>query len=127
MSETPPTQTPMSTPPGLGMGPSQEERTQALLSWVLSILTGFLAPLIFFLISNDKPFVKRHAAMCLGLQIVATIIIIILVITVVGILLAPVVSVACLVIAIMGAIAANKGDNYDVPGIGNMIANMFKV
>ena len=127
MSSTPPTQDPISTPMGLGSGPSQEERTQAMLSWFLSIVAGFIPPLIFFIISADKPYVKRHAAMCLGLQLVSTVLCVILIVTVVGILLLPVVGIACLVFIIMGGLAANKGDNYDVPGFGKMIANMFKV
>lgn len=112
---------------GLGTGPSQEEKTQAMLSWFLSLLVGFIPPLIFFVISTDKPFVKRHAAMCLGLQIAGTIIMFVLAITVVGMLLIPIVWIAMLVFVIMGGLAANKGDNYDVPVVGKMISNMFKV
>jgi uncharacterized membrane protein len=131
MSETPPTQDPIPTPDpvptptptptpmmSLGSGPSQEEKTQAMLSWFLSIVAGFIPPLIFFIIAADKPFVKRHAAMCLGLQIAATAVYIILFVTVVGILLVPVLGIVCLVFAIMGGLAANKGVYYD---------NMFKV
>ena len=127
MSSTPPTEEPTSVPMGLGSGPSQDEKTQAMLSWFLSIVAGFIPPLIFFIISSEKPFVKRHAAMCLGLQLAATVVYIVLFVTVVGILLMPLVGIACLVFAIMGGLAANKGDNYDVPGVGKMIANMFKV
>lgn len=127
MSETPPTPDPMSTPMGLGNGPSQEEKTHAMLAWFLAIVSGFIAPLIFYIIATDKPFVKRHAAMCLGLQLAGTIIIVVLIVTVVGILLVPVIWIALLVFIIMGGLAANKGENYDVPVVGKMIANIFKV
>lgn len=111
----------------MGSGPSQEEKTQAMISWVLSILTGFVGPLIFFLIAGDKPFVKRHAAMALGLNIALFIVVVILIITVIGALLAPLVGLAALVFGIMGAMAANKGEKFDVPGVGPMIAKMFNV
>lgn len=65
--------------------------------------------------------------MCLGLQIAGTIIMFVLAITVVGMLLIPIVWIAMLVFVIMGGLAANKGDNYDVPVVGKMISNMFKV
>jgi uncharacterized membrane protein len=124
MSSTPPTQDPISTPMGLGSGPSQEERTHATLSWVLSIFFGFIPGLIFFLMATDKPFLKRHAAMALGLNIAVMILYAVLFITIIGPL---VVWVAAIVFSIMGAVAANKGEAYDVPLIGPMLANMFKV
>ncbi len=107
--------------------PTSEEKTYGVLSWVLGFLVSFLGPLIFFLISTDKPFAKRHAAMALGTQLVLAVIGIVLVITVVGIVLLPVVGVASIVFAIMGAIAANNGNEYTPPVIGSFIANLFKV
>jgi uncharacterized membrane protein len=41
--------------------PSEDERTLALLVYVLGIFSGFLAPLIFLLVKKDSPFVKFHA------------------------------------------------------------------
>jgi uncharacterized membrane protein len=117
----------MSTPPGLGSGPSQDEKTHAMLAWFLSIVLPIIAPLIFFVISSDKPFAKRHAAMSLGLHLAASIVSVVLVITIVGALLVPLVYLAVLIFVIMGGLAANNGNNYDVPGIGPMIANIFKV
>jgi uncharacterized protein len=127
MSSTPPPQDPVLPPMGLGSGPSQDEKTNAMLAWFLSIVLPIIAPLIFFVISTDKPFAKRHAAMSLGLHLGASIICFVLAITIVGILLIPVVYLVVLVFVIMGGLAANKGETYDVPGIGPMIANLFKV
>jgi hypothetical protein len=126
MASTPP-QDPIPSPMGLGSGPTQEQKTQAMLSWFLSLVAGFIPPLIFFVISTDKPYVKRHAAMCLGLQLVGTIIMFVLAITVVGMLLIPIVWIAMLVFVIMGGLAGNKGEDYDVPVVGKMISNLFKV
>jgi hypothetical protein len=119
----PPVDTPYQRPV-MGM-PSQDERTQAMLCWVLSIVATFVAPLIFFLISNDKPFVKKHAAICLGFQIATAVISVVLFVTIVGALLVPVVGIFGLVVCIMAAMAANRGEEYMPPVVGPMIAKMF--
>ena len=41
--------------------PSDEERTYALLSHILGIISGFIAPLVFFLMKRDSKFVSFHA------------------------------------------------------------------
>lgn len=41
--------------------PTHEERTSALLVHVLSIFSGFLVPLIFFLVKKDSRFVAFHS------------------------------------------------------------------
>jgi uncharacterized membrane protein len=111
---------------------SQDERSQAMLMWILCIVASFfglpwLPPLIFFLISKDKPFVYRHAAMALSLCLVAFVVCVILFVTVVGIILIPIVGIFELIICIMGAIAANKGDEYDPPLFAGLAKSMFKV
>lgn len=119
----PPVDTPYQRPV-MGM-PSQDERTQAMLCWLLSILSAFIAPLIFFLIANDKPFVKKHAAICLGFQISMAVISVLLVVTIVGAILAPLVWIFGLVVCIMAAMAATRGEEYMPPVVGPMIAKMF--
>ena len=48
-----------------------EERTQAVLMWVLYlVLGGWIAALIFYLISKEKPFVRHHSAEALNLTLV---------------------------------------------------------
>ena len=121
---------PTMTAPSMPGAPSSDEKMWALLAWVLGIPTGFVAPLIFFVISNEKPFAKRHAAMSLGFQIAILIGFFIsgaLMVVLVGILLFFVVAIANIGIALMGAMAANKGEQYDVPVIGTQIAKMFNV
>jgi uncharacterized membrane protein len=41
--------------------PTQDERTNALLVHVLAIFSGFIAPLIFYLVKRDSRFVAFHS------------------------------------------------------------------
>ena len=41
--------------------PTQDERTNALLVHILAIFSGFIAPLIFYLVKKDSRFVMFHA------------------------------------------------------------------
>jgi uncharacterized membrane protein len=113
-------------PAGGGMV-SQDEKTQATVMWVLAIFASLISPLIFFLIAKDKPFVYRHAAMGLALCIVNAIIMIVLFVTIVGALLVPLVAIWNLVICIMGAMAANRGEEYTPPLVGGLAKSIFKV
>jgi uncharacterized membrane protein len=45
--------------------PSQEECSNAMLMYILSIFSGFLAPLIFFLVKRDSRFVSFHSLQAL--------------------------------------------------------------
>jgi uncharacterized protein len=123
--ETPPVQSPDMF--SMNSAPSQEEKTQAMLCWILSLVASFIVPLIFYIISNDKKFVKHHAAQCLFLSIVMAVVCIVLFITIVGALLVPVVGILGLVAVVLGAIKANGGEWWEVPGIGKMALNLFKV
>ena len=51
----------------------------------------------------------------------------ILMMVLIGFLTYAVVGIFVLVVCIMGGMAANKGETYEVPLLGKMIANMFKV
>ena len=134
-SEAPPTSAadpmgapmPANYPRPMGGMVSQDERTQAMLAWILSIPLGFISGLIFFLISKDKPFVYRHAAQALTLTLAVNIIMIVLVMTVVGIILAPFVGLFGLIICIMAALAANKGEEYNPPITSGLAKSMFKI
>ncbi len=120
-------------------GPTQEEKTHALLSWVLMIVVGFISPLIFFLIGKDKPFVYRHAAQGLaycicvfGAAIVMWILVFVLalVFAPLAFLMLPVwlaVVVFNIYVIVMGAMNANKGLPYDPPVTSKVAASLFKV
>ncbi len=109
---------------------SQDDKTQATLVWVLSIFFGFVPSLIFYLIAKDKPFVHRHAAECLALTIVTAVgyfASMILMAVLIGLLVLPVVGIFHLVICIMGAMAANKGEEYNPPIVAGLAKSMFHV
>lgn len=109
--------------------PTQEEKTQALLMWILSLFIGFISPLIFVLISKEKPFVYQNSAYALGFCIVLTIawiIAFVLMFVVIGIFLMPLIGIAGLVVAILGAVKANNGEVYIPPMSGGIAKAIFK-
>lgn len=126
---------PFSGPPDTSV--PQEQRTHALLCWLLMFVIGFISPLIFFFMATDKPFLKHHAATALTLVIVQ--IVVVIAIVVLGILLAfagplallvlPIwglFGLACLAVVIMGAIAGNSGSRFEPPLVGNLAKSWFK-
>ncbi len=96
--------------------PTSDEKTMAILSHVLTVVAGFLAPLIIYLIKKDESaFVREHAKESLNFQITAFIIMIGLAITVIGILLIWVVGILALVFVILATIKASEGKLYKYP------------
>lgn len=60
-----------SYPQGPGLyAPTNDERTFALLVYVLGVFSGFLAPLVLFLVKRDSKFVSFHALQCLAWHII---------------------------------------------------------
>jgi uncharacterized membrane protein len=49
--------------------PTQDERTMALLMYILAIFAGWLSPLIFFFVKRDSKFVGFHALQTLFFHI----------------------------------------------------------
>jgi uncharacterized protein len=45
--------------------PSPDDRSNALLMHILAIFSGFLVPLLFFIVKRDSPFVKFHSLQAL--------------------------------------------------------------
>ena len=91
----------------------------ALLVHVSAIFTGFVGPLIIWLIKKDEsPFVDRHGKTALNFQftlMIAMFVSIILIFVLIGILTTLALIVVAFVFPIMGAIAANKGEEYTYP------------
>jgi uncharacterized Tic20 family protein len=55
--------------PALG-NPTSDEKTMAILSHVLCVLVGFLAPLVIYLVKKDESnYVKAHAKESLNFQL----------------------------------------------------------
>ena len=67
--------------------PSSDEKTLAILSHILTIVSSFIAPLIIYLLKKDEsPYVREHAKESLNFQITVFIICAILFVTIIGIL-----------------------------------------
>jgi uncharacterized membrane protein len=149
-SETPPTAAPgqgaPSMPPmtnypmssGGGMV-SQDDKSQAMLMWILTIFFWFVPSLIFFLTAKDKPYTYRQsalaltwciAAFALGIAIFILSIIFALVTAGIGglfMLVIYAIPLANLIICIMGAVATSKGEDYNPPVVTGFAKSLFKV
>jgi uncharacterized protein len=97
----------------------QDEKTLAILAQVLGIFTGFLGPLVIYLVARpDQPFAKHHAAEALNFQITVTIALFvsaILMLVLIGLILLPVVVIGAFVLEIIAAVAASRGEWYRYP------------
>ncbi len=109
---------------GAGTLSQQDERTWGMLAHVSAILAAivglsFLGPLIVMLVQGPKSqFVRRQSVEALNFQIttyIAGIISAILIIVLIGILMLIAVGIAWLVLTIMAALAANRGEDYRYP------------
>ena len=96
--------------------PTSDEKTMSILSHILTLAVGFIAPLIIYLMKKDQStFITYHARESLNFQITVLIIIIILAITIVGILLIWLVGLAALVFVIIATLKASEGKLYRYP------------
>lgn len=98
--------------------PTSDEKTMAILSHILSIVAGFLAPLIIYLVKKDSPYVVIHAKESLNFQLtmmIAWIVCFILMFVLIGILLMAVVGIANLVLIIIATIRASENKIYHYP------------
>jgi uncharacterized Tic20 family protein len=132
-----------------------DERTMATLAHALQLIGSWIAPLIIFLIRRHSRFVSFHALQALLLQIVHTIIVIVLMVLWFATILTTVVHqtggkpteppiavfllfplawlglmglwVGTLVIAIIYAIKAGRGEWADYPVLGKLARKMLKM
>ena len=96
--------------------PSSDEKTMAILSHILTIVSWFIAPLIIYLLKKDEsPYVRDHAKESLNFQITMFIICAILFVTVIGILFIWFVSIANLILVIVATIKASENKMYRYP------------
>ncbi|HYA51776.1 MAG TPA: DUF4870 domain-containing protein [Streptosporangiaceae bacterium] len=118
-------------PQGYGPRGASDDRTWALLSYVLALVASIIAPLVIYLVKmNESRFVRFHAAQALNMGITA--IIESVGIFIVGILLAVILhafgfllmllaflalGIAHLVYLILGAVRSNQGQLFRVPTI----------
>ncbi|QDQ26137.1 DUF4870 domain-containing protein [Chitinimonas arctica] len=95
-----------------------DSNTFAVLTWVGTLIFGFIPPLIVFLVKKDDAYVLSHAKEALNWSITATlgyIACMVLTLVVIGAFLIPVVMVIHLVFCILGAVNASKGIDYKLP------------
>jgi len=118
-------------PQGYGPRGASDDRTWALLSYVLALVASIIAPLVIYLVKmNESRFVRFHAAQALNLGITAFIESV--GIFIVGIFLAAITHgfgvllmalaflalvIAHLVYLIMGAVKSNQGQLFRIPTI----------
>jgi hypothetical protein len=96
--------------------PTSDERTLAILCHVLTLVAGFIAPLIIYLVKkNESTFVTAHARESLNFQLTMAIAIIVLFLTIIGILLVWAVGIFILVLVIVATIKASENKLYKYP------------
>jgi hypothetical protein len=99
-------------------GLTQDERTWALLSHVLSLVGGFVAPLVIWLVKKeDSAYVAEHALESLNFQITVTIawLVAFALACIGGFFLLPVIAVYALVMIIIATLKASEGKSYQYP------------
>jgi len=98
---------------------SKDARMWAMLCHLLAIFTGFIAPLIIWLVKKDEdPFVDNQGKEALNFQITVAIAMVVsglLNFACIGVVLMPAVGIVDLVFCIIASIKANSGIAYRYP------------
>jgi hypothetical protein len=96
-----------------------DQRLWATLAHIGPVIIGFVAPLVIWLVYRERgQYVADQAKEALNFQITLTIaatVSAILMVVIIGFFLLPIVAIGGLVLMIMAAIAANKGQAYRYP------------
>ena len=110
-----------SIPPYNASGISQDDKMMAMLAQLLAIVTGFIGPLIIWLIKKDQSkFVAFHAMQALFFHLALNVVMFVLGITIILALAAPLVWIAGIVFAVIAGLAANRGEWYELPVVGKI-------
>jgi len=107
---------------------NDEDKTLGMLSHLLGIFSGFMGPLIIFLVYNDKKgkdFIKENAKNALNFQlsmilyyISCLILMVALIFILIGFLFIPIIwalAIFALIVEIIGSIKASSGEIYKYP------------
>jgi len=100
---------------------SQDDKTMGMIAHLSGIVTGFIGPLVIWLINkdkSDKTWVINEAKEALNFQItilIAMFVCAALTLILIGLFLIPIVAIAALVLAIMAGLKANSGESYRYP------------
>ena len=99
-----------------GQVPTSDERTMAILAHALTVVGGFLAPLIIYLIKKDESkYVAEHAKESLNFQLTVLLAFIVFLISVVGWLFIWAVPILALIFEIIASINASDNKIYRYP------------
>lgn len=105
--------------PYVGPTPDKDSKTMGMLAHLLTIFTGFIGPLVIWLMKKDtSPFVDDQGKESLNFQLTLLIGYLISVATscvFIGLILFPIIWVVALVLAIMATMQANNGVAYRYP------------
>lgn len=99
--------------------PTSDDRTAAVLAHLLTLVCGFIAPLVIYLVKKDESqYVSEHAKESLNFQItlfIGYIIGFITLIILIGILILMVIGIVHLVLVIVATIRASENKMYRYP------------
>ncbi|MBT8241611.1 MAG: DUF4870 domain-containing protein [Acidimicrobiales bacterium] len=104
-------------PAGAGLD-ATDPKLIATMTHVLGIFFSFVPALIVYLVKSDDPFIRHHAAQALNLEItlwIAWIITVALFFVLIGFLIAPFLLIGGIVLHVLPAMRANKGEYYNIP------------
>ncbi len=103
---------------------TQDDKTMAMLAYFLGIVTGFVGPLVLWVLKKDQSkFVAFHSLQALLLHAVVVIGYILsglLVFVLIGFVTYPAFFLLGLVFSILAGLAANRGEWYDIPILGKI-------
>ncbi len=105
-----------------GGGASSDERPLAAIAYLGGAFISFLVPLVIYFIKKDQSrFVAFHALQAMIFHIVIIIGLLIgfmLTFVLIGFLILPVVGILSLVFSVLAALAASRGEWYELPLVG---------
>jgi len=112
--------------PAPSVTPSEDERLWAMLAHVLTLISAFVAPLVIYLVfQNRSKFVAFHALQSLFFHLavwVVGLVLLVLIVTVVlacvAIPLASLVGIGALVYMLVAAIKAHQGERFEYAIVG---------
>jgi uncharacterized Tic20 family protein len=97
----------------------KDDMNMAMLAHLLAIFTGFLGPLVIWLVKkDDSPYVDRHGKEALNFQLTVLLAFIasgFLSFLCIGLVLLPVVWVVDIIFCIIAAVKASRGEEYSYP------------
>ena len=119
MEEKPPVESVEAKPPVATEGGTEpDSRNLAMLAHVLGIVTGFLGPLIIWILKKDTdPFVDKHGKEALNFQLtvlICQLIALPLVMCTFGLPTLAII-VVDIIFCILATVAANRGEDYRYP------------